>query len=286
MLVAMHILNPVLMVLVPLAIAARLVRSYRLDWAIFGLGAGTFIASQIFHIPFNHFVLNPVLLNMGPGAGAGVAGAVLLGLSAGLFEEMARYLMLKRQAGRIHSWPQGLLVGLGHGGTEAIIVGLIVFYGLFQAMALQGVPLEGVVPPDRLGVVRAQLEAFWGLAWYEPLWGALERFSALAFHTMAATLVLLAIQRRRASWLLVAVLAHTLFNTVALVAIKAIGVAGTELILAGIGGLCLWLTWRMRPLFVGESEFIGDQPGPGISSGVRVDEGEIEVERLDESKFV
>ncbi|NIV35591.1 MAG: YhfC family intramembrane metalloprotease, partial [Anaerolineae bacterium] len=56
MLVFTHALNPALMILIPLVVAILLVRRWRLDWAVFGLGAFTFVLSQVFHLPFNQWL--------------------------------------------------------------------------------------------------------------------------------------------------------------------------------------------------------------------------------------
>jgi uncharacterized membrane protein YhfC len=288
MLLAIHILNPTLMVVLPLVLGTWVVRRWRLDWAVFGFGALTFITSQVLHIPFNQFLLNPQLERSGLLSGDGwawVMSALLLGLSAGLFEEITRYIALKRIASRVSEWREGVLFGLGHGGIEAILLGALVFYALFQALALRGEGLEGVVPPEQIEAARVQLESYWGMAWYEPLWATLERLSALSFHTMAALLVLKAVRQNRVFWLIVVILAHTLFNAVALVAIKSLGVAAMELILAGIGLFCLWVIFRVRSsLMVGveASEF---EIKSSVASPSREIAGKIEAERLDESKY-
>ena len=288
MLLVMHVLNPTLMVLIPLVLAAWVVRRWRLDWAVFGLGTVTFLVSQILHIPFNQFVLSPLIEQLGWLSADGwpwVIVALMLGLSAGLFEESARYLVLKRISSRVQGWSEGVLYGLGHGGIEAIIIGGLGIYGLVQALALRGVPLEGVVPVEQLETARIQLEGYWGMVWYEPLWAVLERVSAIAFHSMAALLVLMSIRQRRMIWLGGAILAHTLFNAVALVSVKALGVAATETILAAIGLGCLWVVYRLCPRWVVDptdqipppEEGLSPQPGPRVEL--------LEAERLDDSRF-
>ncbi|TFH34692.1 MAG: YhfC family intramembrane metalloprotease, partial [Anaerolineales bacterium] len=59
MLLVLQILSPLMMLAIPLTLGAWVVRRWKLDWAIFGLGGLTFVASQLFHIPFNRIVLNP-----------------------------------------------------------------------------------------------------------------------------------------------------------------------------------------------------------------------------------
>jgi uncharacterized membrane protein YhfC len=289
MLLLMHVLNPTLMVVIPLALGVWAVRRWKLDWGVFGLGALTFILSQVIHIPFNQFVLAPLMERLGWFNAEGwpwVMAALLLGLSAGLFEELARYLVLRRISNRVQIWSEGVLYGLGHGGVEAIIIGSFAFYGLFQALALRGGALEGLVSVNQLDTVRIQLESYWGMAWYEPLWATLERLSALAFHTMAALLVLLAIRERRKLWLVAAVLVHTLFNAVALVSVKALGIAVTEVILAGIALVFLWTVFRLRSRLAAIVAAQTPQTQAAPRSQPKPNVEAIEAERLDESRFL
>ena len=46
--------------------------------------------------------------------------AIILGLLAGLFEETARYILFKFILPKARTWREGILVGLGHGGAEAV----------------------------------------------------------------------------------------------------------------------------------------------------------------------
>jgi uncharacterized membrane protein YhfC len=289
MLLISHVLNPILMVLIPLGLGIQVVRRWKLDWAIFGLGALTFVISQVLHIPFNQFLLNPQLERLGWLGAEGwpwAIVAVLVGLSAGLFEEGTRYLVLRRSMKQVDGWRQGVLYGLGHGGTEAILLGGFAFYALFQALALRGGALEGVVPAGQIEAARLQLEAYWGMAWYEPLWATLERLSAMAFHIMASLFVLRAARTRQVVWLGGAILAHTLFNTVALVSLRAWGVTATELMLAGIGLVCLWVVFKMRGLPVFEpTRQVQAKPAPRSSSR-HVDAKAVETERLDDSRYL
>jgi uncharacterized membrane protein YhfC len=281
-----HIVNSSLMVLIPLGVAVWLIRRWRLDWAIFGFGALTFIISQILHIPFNQFLLNPLLRSMGETDAAWVGISVLLGLSAGVFEETARYVVLRRWLARVRVWNKGVFYGLGHGGIEAIILGGLSFFALFQALALRGVALETIVPPEQLEAARVQLASYWGMAWYEPLWATLERVSAMSFHVMAALLVLVAVRFHRPVWLAAAIAAHTLFNAVALVGIRYLGVEWTELLLAALAAGCVWVAIRLRPLLSSDRGQPVDGHGPVDVASDKIRRTEIESERIDDSRYV
>ena len=177
--IAVRGLNGLLMIALPLALGVFLVRRLRLSWGIFGVGGLTFVASQVVHLPFNHWVLQPFLMRFGLGPESGPAGlvavALMLGLSAGVFEEGARYLAYRYGLRRAREWSQGVLFGAGHGGVEAILLGVLALVGLMQAVAYRGVDLATLLPPGQVAAAQAQLAAYWESPWYFALLGALER---------------------------------------------------------------------------------------------------------------
>jgi uncharacterized membrane protein YhfC len=138
-------LNALLMIAMPIALAVYLTHKFKLGWRLWWIGGFTFILSQVAHIPFNMLVLNPQLRALGKSALVEplplVLTALALGLSAGLFEEFARYGMYRWWAKEARSWGRGLLAGAGHGGVEAIILGVLVLYGFMQLLALRNVDL-------------------------------------------------------------------------------------------------------------------------------------------------
>ena len=120
-------------ILVPLGLGYWITRRFGVSWRIFLLGAAGFVGVQILHTPL-------VLLTQGSlylwlqgaiGGGAVVLAimAVYLGLLAGLFEEVGRYLVYRYWFPRKHyalSREHGLMFGAGWGGVESIIVALLV----------------------------------------------------------------------------------------------------------------------------------------------------------------
>ena len=97
-----YALNGLLMIGMPIALGMYLTRRWQTNWRLFWIGALTFVASQIGHIPFNSYVLTPLtnnLLRMLPGSEPDVTIntastllqivviAILFGLSSGLFED-------------------------------------------------------------------------------------------------------------------------------------------------------------------------------------------------------
>ena len=250
-----------LMIGMPLALGAYLIRRTRTGWGLFLVGAVTFIGSQIFHIPFNSYVLNPLLASVGFDAETGpgltlALAALLLGLSAGVFEEGARWLAYRFWIRKARTWPQGVVFGSGHGGAEAFIAGLLALATLIQLVALRGQDLASVVPAEQLATAQVQVEAYWSTPGWTFFLAAVERASALAVQITLAVIVLQAFLRPRGGlWLLAAIGWHALVDGVAVYAGfttgvyegSAAGMVITEAIVACMAGFSLLMLFRLRP---------------------------------------
>ena len=221
--VFIRLLNVLLMVAMPLALGAILVRRARVEWRTFLLGAGAFIGSQIFHLPFNSYVLSPITERLGlTGSQGGLSlllFALSFGLSAGVFEEVARYLVYRIWLRESRAKWDGLMLGAGHGGLESILLGGLAGFALFQAIAYRNADLSTLVSADQLELAQAQLEAYWAAPWYAVLLSAVERLFALCFHLSASLLVLQAFVRRNPTWLAAAIAWHTILDAVAVFAL-------------------------------------------------------------------
>ena len=112
--------------------------------------------------------------------------AILLGLSAGVFEETARFIAM-RYIMKQRDWLSGFLFGTGHGGIEAVIfVGIPAFQYVFSPFA--------ITFGDQFFI------------------GGIERFFAIILHIGLSIIVLQAVVHKKIYYLLVAILIHTLVN--------------------------------------------------------------------------
>jgi len=246
-------LNALMMIAIPLVLGLFLSHHFKLDLGLFGVGAVTFIGSQIFHIPFNQWLLNPFLewLNLQPEPGSldlAVAG-FFLGLSAGVFEETARYIVLRRWLPQARTWEEGLMFGAGHGGIEAIIFGLLAMWGFLQVAAFQNLSpeaLSAVLGPEKAEVLYIYLVSFGDMPWYYYLLGALERVSALCIHLGATLLVLQAFIRRNIGWYFIAVLWHTAVDAFAVYGVQTWNVYLVEGIVFLFGLCSLGIVFALR----------------------------------------
>lgn len=246
-------LNAILMIGIPLVLGLFLSHKFKLDLGLFGVGAITFIGSQVFHIPFNQWLLNPFLewLNLQPEPGSldlAVAG-FFLGLSAGVFEETARYIVLRRWLPWARTWEEGLMFGAGHGGIEAIIFGLLAMWGFLQVATFQNLnpeALSTVLGPEKAEVLQTYLMSLGGMPWYYNLLGALERVSALCVHLGATLLVLQAFTRKNIGWYFLAVLWHTAVDAFAVYGVQTWNVYLVEGIVFLFGLCSLGIVFAIR----------------------------------------
>ncbi len=280
-----RLLNPLLMMALPLLLGAFLTRRLRVDWHLFGVGALAFLGAQTLHLPFNLWLLGPALDALGLGSSS--AGwewalvAVIAGLSAGFFEESARYLVYRRWPRDGLVWRNALMLGAGHGGMESLLLGGLALYGFWQALALQGVDLNPVVSPDRLELLEAQLAAYWGTPWQLALLGAVERAAVLCVHLSLSVLVLQAVARRNLRWLALAVGWHALVNGVALIVLRASGVSWTEGTLAGLALVSLAMMFGLRAA----DPLADTRVEPAVSSP-DVERPQPTLEQLEDSRYV
>jgi uncharacterized membrane protein YhfC len=232
-----YFFNGFLMIAMPIGLTTYLTRKFKLGWRLFWIGAVIFLFSQVLHIPFNALV-TPIFNQFSfislPVDLQNVILSVFLGLSAGLFEELSRYAMYRWWAKDARSWGKGLLVGAGHGGIEAIVLGLLVLYGYVQMQIVRGMDVSTLVTPDKVELAKAQIQAYWSAPWYMTLLGALERLFTIPLHLACSVLVLQAFTRKKFWWVGLAIIFHALADSIA-VYISKIGFSA--LVIEGIIGI-------------------------------------------------
>ncbi len=237
-------LSPIVMLILPWALAMFLYRRLNASWRVFGIGMLTFIGSQVPHTLFNNWTLLPILENLGlgldlpPGSPQLAIFAIALGLSSGVFEETARYIVYSRWLEKVRSWKDGLMFGAGHAGIEAMVIGVLALLAFLLALSSRNGEISQLTP--------VQLDAYWNNPWYFHLLPLMERISAIIFHLSAALLVMQAFIRRNTAWYLAAILLHTLFNAAAVFALATWGGLVAEMSLLLISVISLWIIFALR----------------------------------------
>ena len=240
-------LNFALMIVMPILLGIWIHRRWRPSWRLYFIGFATFIGSQILHIPFNWLVLNrlgwlptdtAVLSNL-------IILSLFLGLSAGVFEEVARYLTYRYWAKDARTWSQGMMLGAGHGGIEAILLGSLGLLNFAILFGLSQGQFGSLIPADQMELVNAQIDAMFGVPWYMAVLGAVERAFALCLHLAFSVMVLQVFLRKNIGWLILAILWHALVDATAVFAVTTWDALITELLIGVLALISVAIIYKL-----------------------------------------
>jgi uncharacterized membrane protein YhfC len=292
-------LNAILMIVVPIGLGVYLMRRFHLGWGLFLVGMLTFIVSQLGHIPFNSVMSRVWERSLDPFPPTGgmdlAVYALFLGLSAGLWEEWARYAAYRFVAKDARTWGQALLMGAGHGGVEAIILGGLVGLGTLNMLITRNMDLTAILPAEQVEGARQMAQQYWSVAWPYTLLPALERIFALTGHLAFSVLVLQAFLRRQVRWVWLAVGWHALWDAVAVFAAASLNVYAqpytpNSYLVEGINGLLALANVAIivklrRPDIEPKEEVRPLPPLPKVKSGADIPEVEATAEKIKQTRY-
>ena len=241
------------MIVLPIILGFWLTRKFKLSWKLFFAGAATFIVSQILHIPFlvgmtalfaNGTIPSP------PAAWSTAFNAVFLGLAAGVFEETSRWVLFKFILKKNRTWNEGALVGAGHGGVEAFLLGVMGILTLINMIVLRNVDMSAMgIPAEQLAAAQQQVDAFWASPAYIGLLGFFERVFAITLHIALSVMVLYGIAYKKPLWFWLAVLWHAIVDVAAVYLMPLIGVLAIEGVVAVMALVSLAILFGLRKKF-------------------------------------
>lgn len=220
------IVSGLLEILIPVAVGFYVIRKFGTSWRNWFSGALMFLVSLI-RIPLNAYAAQLLLA----GAFTPLTSSLMVlvpSLTAGIFEEAARYLGFKLLI-KDDTYGKGLMYGAGHGGIESmVLVGLSV---LSVGVVLMTNP-EALPPEQLLQILATPV--------YLPLVGVYERIMAMIVQIGLSIVVLESIRRSDKRYLFAAVGIHALLNFLAVSAVGT-GVIVSEMTVTGFAiGLGYW----------------------------------------------
>jgi len=167
----------------------------------------TQILEKLLHIVVigNNLIKNPIFFS--------IYGA----LAAGIFEEVGRFIAFETVLKNNHEWKDGIAFGIGHGGIEAIIIGVIsnvqfIIYsnlinrGLFDTNIVSKVPASKANQLYQLKEILIQTPASNFIITF------IERIFAFGIQIALTMIVLYAIKYRKNIYLFIAILVHALID--------------------------------------------------------------------------
>lgn len=184
------ILTLIITFIIPFGVLGYLIVDNRKYLLAFGSGVLTFVVFQVLtRMPLLQLYLPNFTWYFKLVYEYPILHAVFLGLSAALFEELGRYLVMSLIMKKKRSFKNAVFFGLGHGGVEAILmVGINTLLILIYYKGVSGQP-------------------------FMMLLAGAERISAITFHVLWSVMVMFAIKEKRLIYLILAILTHFLLDT-------------------------------------------------------------------------
>jgi uncharacterized membrane protein YhfC len=282
-------LNGLLMIALPIVLGIYLTHRFEMSWRLWWIGGATFVISQVGHIPFNRLLTYLFQEGILPAPAENwklAFNTILLGLSAGVWEETSRYAVYRWWAKDARTWCKGVLMGAGHGGIEAILLAALVFYAFIQMVVLREMDLSTVVPAEQLDLLSQQVSAYWSTPWYASLLGALERSFAIPTHIALSVIVLQVFIRGKLRWLLLAIGWHAFANAIALYILAIWGAYASEAALAVIALIDLWIIFALRTTEPPSLQITPSHPPDSAPrQEVRISEMEETPENLERTRY-
>ncbi|WP_373898690.1 YhfC family intramembrane metalloprotease [Haloimpatiens sp. FM7315] len=167
----------------------------------FFIGALVFLVSQVFlRIPILKYILPKIDNYNIITAAYPIINCIILGLTAGIFEEIGRFLGFKFFLKKNRTWFSGLSFGIGHGGIEAIII--------------VGIPsLQNLIALVFLNAGNNYSEIFKVVTGFSILLGGVERIFTVIIHIALTLMILYGINQNKKAYLLLAIVVHGIIDS-------------------------------------------------------------------------
>jgi len=175
---------------------------------------------------------------------------IFLGLTAGIFEEVGRFVGMRTLMRKNRRWVDGFAFGVGHGGIEAVtIAGLTNINNLVLSLLINNGGFNAIaqtLPAESAQLLISQLTQTPAT---DILLGGAERIFAFAIQIALSILVLYAVKNRKYIFIGVAVLLHMIVDAPLVILPQVFGVSiyGLEIFIATLAVLALvFIAWSKR----------------------------------------
>lgn len=236
-LIVCFIINIIICFGIPIGVLIYFIVTKKKVAKSFFIGMAVFLIFQVFtRIPIIQLVLPKIEWYNVMSVANPVLYGLFLGITAGVFEEVGRFLGFKIGLKNNRRWIDGIAYGFGHGGIEAMVItGIASISNLVMLIGLN----NGTFDASKLGMSEESLRALFNETGNMMiLLGGVERIFAITIQIALTLLVLYSIRKRKLIYLGIAILMHTIIDSLAVILSKVfgIGIAGIE-IWAGISAI-------------------------------------------------
>ncbi len=238
----------------PLVLAFIVWKRWGVRWRYFFFGAVIFFLFQLItRVPAVLVIQQLIQPQLAASRTLLLIWLIVLVLTAGIFEEVGRYIGYRWFMGRKDkTWVKSVMFGLGHGGLESIL--LVGGTGLLTLISLLALPNlnPASLPPEQRAAIAQQLAQMNALPVWTPLIGAYERLWTVPIQVAFSVMVLQVFRRGSLVWLWLAILAHALVDFVAVGITTLLPVQGMtqvllpELAVTIFGIIAIWVIFKLR----------------------------------------
>lgn len=253
-LLVMAVIATVVVIAYPFVLGSIARKKLAVGWKYFWFGALVFLVFQLLTrlplaIVLQETVLAPLLRSS---TAFTWIWLVVLAVTAGLFEEVGRYVgyrLFMRREPKI--WSKAVMFGLGHEGLESmVLVGGQIVLTLLSIAILPAINVNSLPAAQRQTIIQ-QIAAINAQPFWFPLLAAWGRLWSFPLQVALSVIVLQVFRQHQMYWLLLAILLHALIDFLTLALPQTFGQSTTiELLVNGMlcvfGLLAVWIIWRLR----------------------------------------
>jgi uncharacterized membrane protein YhfC len=250
----------------PIAIGYWLIRKFGAPWKIFLWGALFFVLVQFLHAPLVLGIQTPLVQYLDsalPTKEAAIAVfAIIIGLLAGLFEEIGRFLIFRyffRRKSFGLKKENAFVFGAGWGGIESALVGVVMFLTMFSYMAAAPLTAQqmqdinasigGTLTAEQAELVEMQNQALIDMTPLDVVPSLIERLMTFPLQVAFTLMVFSAVVLNRKGLLALAILWHAALDAVAVFLGQTVGVAAAEgavFVFALVAMFYIWKQWPKK----------------------------------------
>lgn len=194
-----------------------------------------------------------------------IAGAAAFGLALGLCEGLALFAVLRLWLRDVRSWADGLLLGIGYSGSEAIFTGAVSGVWFMTMLSLRGgAPAGQELNEAEKAEFERAVSAYWNIPLESPLAAAAQQVFLLVVSIAVAALVMRVLLSGKLVYLPAAMALSALVRGATLYAANFGPL--TSMTVAGVGAVVALLV--TRALFLPTPEPVAAQPdAAGATAG-------------------
>ena len=213
----------------------------------FIIGALVFFISQIvLRIPIISYILPNQIWYIKLSTNPYLYG-IFLGLTAGIFEEVGRYIGFKYLLKKKHRYIDGISFGLGHWGVEALLI-----VGVNAALFLGGIiAIKSGVDYNSSNLLNIIFNQSASITTVNAFAMGLERMFTMSIHVALSMIVLYGVKSKQIKYLFIAILLHGIVDAgvVILPQIFNLNIVGMEIYVFIWSLLFLYFILKIKDLY-------------------------------------